>query len=109
MMMIQNLTSNDSLRDDGPLSAADGLLSRRFRLWRCPDGRRQVFSVYGVEDAPDYPDAVAMAVRTVGGQRVAMWSGPAGAKARAAARAAGAQEIHLRIIPEIESGSLAPF
>lgn len=107
-MLTRNVTHSDSLTDDGPLSAADALLARRFRLWRGPDGRRQVYSVYGVDDAPDYPDAVAMAVRTDGSRRVAMWSGPAGARARAAAYAMGAQEIHLRILPETDSGTLAP-
>lgn len=108
-MMTRDLVSTDSLVDDGPLSAADALLARRFRLWRGPDGRRQVFSVYGVDDAPDYPDAVAMAVRTEAGRRVALWSGPAGPRARAAAYATGAQEIHLRILPETDSGALVPL
>ncbi|WAC28616.1 hypothetical protein [Ancylobacter sp. SL191] len=107
-MLTHPVTSSDSLKDDGPLSAADALLARRFRLWRGPDGRRQVYSVYGVDEAPDYPDAVAMAVRTEGGRRVALWSGPAGARARAACYAMGAQEIHLRILPETDSGALAP-
>lgn len=110
-MMMATLSSSlrgNEIRDDGPLSVTDGALARRFRLWRGPDGRRQVFSVYAVEDAPDYPHAVAMAVRRVGGQCVALWSGPAGAHARAAAMATGAQEIHLRILPEQESGPLAP-
>lgn len=107
-MMTMTTHPSDSLRDDGPLSVADSALARRFRLWRGPDGRRQVYSVYAAEDAPDYPDAVAVAVRRTGSQCIALWSGPAGARARAAARAAGAQEIHLRIIPETESGPLAP-
>lgn len=100
---------SDSLLDDGPLAAAhDAALARRFRLWRAPDGRRQVYSVYPVAEAPDYPGAVALAVRDVRGRRVVMWSGPAGAGARAAAAAAGAHEIHLRILPEAASGPLAP-
>ncbi|MCS0495233.1 hypothetical protein [Ancylobacter mangrovi] len=107
-MMTHDITYGDSLTDDGPLRAADTLLARRFRLWRGPDGRRQVYSVYPVEDAPDYPDAVAMAVRSENGRCVPLWSGPAGAKARLMARVMGAQEIHLRILPETESGSLAP-
>lgn len=103
------MTLNDSLLDDGPLAAAaDTALARRFRLWRGPDGRRQVFSVYSADEAPDYPQAVALAVRQVHGRRIVMWTGPAGATARAAARAAGAQEIHLRILPEADSGPLAP-
>lgn len=108
-MMTRDLIQGDSLTDAGPLSAADELLARRFRLWRGSDGRRQVFSVYAADDAPDYPDAVAMVVRTEGGRRVPLWTGPAGAKARAAARAVGAQEIHLRILPETDSGSLVPY
>ncbi|MBB3770899.1 hypothetical protein FHS55_001494 [Angulomicrobium tetraedrale] len=108
-MMTRDLVPSDSLTDEGPLSAADSPLARRFRLWRGPDGRRQVFSVYAAEDAPDYPDAVAIAVRHVGGRRVPLWTGPAGIKARVAARAVGAQEIHLRILPETVSGPLAPL
>ncbi|MDF2620942.1 MAG: hypothetical protein K0S00_3601 [Xanthobacteraceae bacterium] len=108
MMMTRETRSADSLRDDGPLSAT-GLLARRFRLWRGPDGRRQVFSVYAADEAPDYPDAVAIAVRMEGTRRIPVWTGPAGAKARTAALATGAQEIHLRILPETESGSLAPL
>ncbi|GAB4069278.1 hypothetical protein GCM10028812_32090 [Ancylobacter sonchi] len=108
MMITLPSLSGDSLRDDGPLTVADSVLARRFRLWRGPDGRRQVFSVYAVEDAPDYPDAIALAVRRTGGRCVALWSGPAGAKARVAALATGAQEIHLRIVPETESGPLVP-
>ncbi|WP_248310306.1 hypothetical protein [Bosea sp. 117] len=100
---------NESLLDDGPLAAAaDSALARRFRLWRGPDGRRQVYSVYAAEEAPDYPHAVALVVWRMQGSRVVIWTGPAGAEARAAARAAGAQEIHLRILPEAESGPLAP-
>ncbi len=100
---------SDSLLDDGPLAAApDAALARRFRLWRAPDGRRQVYSVYPAQEAPDYPGAVALAVRDVRGRRVVMWSGPAGASARAAAAAAGAEEIHLRILPEAASGPLVP-
>ncbi|HSI41944.1 MAG TPA: hypothetical protein VLA00_15480 [Xanthobacteraceae bacterium] len=64
--------------------------------------------MYATDAAPDYPDAVALVVRQLDGRRVAVWSGPAGAPARAAARAAGAQEIHLRIVPEVESGPLVP-
>lgn len=107
-MMTRDRIVADSLQDGGPLSAS-GLLARRFRLWRGPDGRRQVFSVYAADEAPDYPDAVAIAVRMEGTRRVAVWTGPAGAKARTAALAADAQEIHLRILPETESGALAPF
>lgn len=99
----------ESLLDDGPLAAAtDAALAGRFRLWRAPDGQRRVFSVYPAEDAPDYPGAVALAVRDVRGRRIVLWSGPAGACARAAAAAAGAQEIHLRILPEGASAPLAP-
>lgn len=107
-MMTRDTIRTDSLEDAGPLSAS-GLLARRFRLWRGTDGRRQVFSVYAAEDAPDYPDAVAIAVRMEGTRRVPVWSGPAGAKARTAALANGAQEIHLRVLPETESGALAPL
>ncbi|MBS7543778.1 hypothetical protein KHC19_11770 [Ancylobacter oerskovii] len=107
MLTLPSL-SGDSMRDDGPLSVADSALARRFRLWRSPDGRRHVFSVYAVKDAPDYPDAIALAVRRVGDRCVVLWSGPAGARARVAALAAGAHEIHLRIAPETESGPLAP-
>ncbi|QIB34116.1 hypothetical protein [Ancylobacter pratisalsi] len=107
-MMTHEITCSDSLRDDGPLSAADALLARRFRLWRGPDGRRQVYSVYQVDDAPDYPDAVAMAVRSENGRCVPLWSGPAGSRARIMARVLGAQEIHLRILPETDSGSIVP-
>lgn len=100
---------SDSFLDDGPLAAAtDAALAGRFRLWRAPDGQRRVFSVYPAHEAPDYPGAVALAVRDVRGRRIVMWSGPAGACARAAAAASGAQEIHLRILPETPSGPLAP-
>ena len=106
-MMATEQTS-DSFRDDGPLNGAEGLLARRFRLWRGPDGRRQVYSVYAVDEAPDYPGAVAMAVRTNGDGRVPLWSGPAGARARLMARTMGADEIHLRILPDTNSGPMAP-
>ncbi|WP_428031873.1 hypothetical protein [Ancylobacter sp.] len=107
-MMTRDTKCFDSLQDAGPLSAS-GLLARRFRLWRGTDGRRQVFSVYAAEEAPDYPAAVAIAVRMDGTRRIPMWTGPAGAKARSAAMATGAQEIHLRILPETDSGALAPL
>lgn len=108
-MMARETEFADSFRDDGPLSAADVLLARRFRLWRGPDGRRQVFSVYAADEAPDYPDAMAMAVRMEGTRRIPVWTGPAGAKARSAALANGAQEIHLRIVSGPESGALVPL
>ncbi len=107
-MMTRDTTRFDSLEDAGPLSAG-GLLARRFRLWRSTDGRRQVYSVYAAEEAPDYPAAVAIAVRMEGTRRIPVWAGPAGAKARSAAMATGAQEIHLRILPDAESGTLAPM
>lgn len=103
------MTMHDSLLDDGPLAAAvDPHLAGRFRLWRGMDGRRHVYSVYPIESAPDYPSAVALAVRRLEGRRVVVWTGPAGARARAAAMAAGAQEIHLRILPTVDSGTLVP-
>ncbi|WP_246518676.1 hypothetical protein [Ancylobacter lacus] len=104
MMML-----TDSLLDDGPLAAAaDMALARRFRLWRGPDGRRQVYTVYAAAEAPDYAGAVALAVRREEGRCVVTWVGPAGTRARAAAAASGAQEIHLRLLPDAESGPLAP-
>jgi hypothetical protein len=107
--MIANLEkAMNQLQDEGPLSAADTLLARRFHLWRDGNGRRQVFSVYPVDDAPAYPDAVAIAVRRSSGRCTPVWSGPTGAKARAAAYAAGADEIHLRVLPRAESGPLSP-
>ncbi|MFK8252869.1 hypothetical protein [Ancylobacter terrae] len=100
---------DDVLLDDGPLAAAvDPRLSGRFRLWRGKDGQRHVYSVYHLDDAPDYPAAVALAVRRMEDRRVVVWAGPAGAGARRAAERAGADEIHLRILPDAESGPLAP-
>lgn len=107
-MMTRDTIAFDSLQDAGPLSAS-GLLARRFRLWRGTDGRRQVYSVYAADEAPDYSGAVAIAVRMDGTRRIPVWSGPAGAKARSAAMATGAQEIHLRILLETDSGALAPL
>lgn len=107
-MMMRTAPDDRHLSDDGPLNAADLVLARRFHLWRDGRGRRQVYSVYAVDDAPDYPDAVALAVRRSGGRCEPLWSGPAGAKARAAAYAAGADEIHLRVMARTESGPLSP-
>ncbi|MCK0197839.1 hypothetical protein MWN34_13070 [Ancylobacter sp. 6x-1] len=110
----------ESLLDDGPLAAAAATgLSSRFRLWRGPDGRRQVYSVYAATEAPDYPGAVALAVRREKDRCVVTWAGPSGGGAHEAARLFGAEEIHLRILPpgeslaqalpEMESGPLAPL
>lgn len=95
-----------------PLVDAGGLnglrhdaLGARYRFWRDEDGVRHVFSVYPVQDAPDYPDALAIVARRTPAGSIAMWAGPAGAASTAALRLRG-DEIHIHVFGEADAPAL---
>ncbi len=83
-----------------PLGAvAPAGLEGRFHAWRGRSGRRYVVSVYPAGAAPDYSEAVVIAVRRVGSLRVILAVGavePGGAPA--AVLAAGADELHFHLM-----------
>ncbi|WP_210163774.1 hypothetical protein [Azorhizobium doebereinerae] len=89
------------LSDAGRLSGlTDGALGARYRFWRDQDGVRHVFSVYPADDAPDYPEALAIAVRRTPAGSIAVWAGMPGEAANRAARRAMAEEIHIHVMGE---------
>jgi hypothetical protein len=56
-------------------SLAGSALSDRFRFWRGSSGRRFVFSVYALDEAPAYAGAVVLAVRVTASGEVPVWAG----------------------------------
>ncbi|MFG1416205.1 hypothetical protein V5F38_03740 [Xanthobacter sp. V0B-10] len=89
------------LTDAGCLTGLKhGVLGARYRFWRDGDGVRHVFSVYPVDAAPDYPDAVAIVARRTPAGSLAMWAGPSGAEARRMAERLDADEIHIHVLGE---------
>lgn len=98
------------LYDAGRLSGlTDGALGARFRFWRDQDGIRHVFSVYPAEDAPDYPEALAIAVRRTPAGSIALWAGLPGEAAKRAAQRYQAEEIHIHVFGEVPPASLTGF
>lgn len=96
-----------SLFDAGGLSGLElGALGSRYRFWRDGEGQRHIFSVYPAAAAPDYPDALAVAVRRTPAGPIAMWAGPAGEAASRAARRLDADEVHIHVFGEDPSPSL---
>lgn len=81
-------------------------LGARYRFWRDEDGVRHVFSVYPAQDAPDYPDAIAVVARRTPAGSIALWAGPTGAAARRAAERFHAEEIHIHVFADAPSGAL---
>ncbi len=81
-------------------------LGSRYRFWRDEDGMRHVFSVYGPEDAPSYPDAIAVVARRTPAGSIAMWTGPSGPAAEQAARRLDGDEIHIHVLGEQEAPAL---
>lgn len=77
-----------------------GALGARYRFWRDEDGVRHVFSVYPAQDAPDYPDAIAVVARRTPAGSIALWAGPTGAAARSAALRFHAEEIHIHVFAD---------
>lgn len=87
--------------------------TERFGVWRGRSGRRYTTSIYSIEDCPDYEHVVALAViRSADGIRRIVHAFDFGAfplaalggSAMAAARAAGASEIHLHLLaPDAEA------
>lgn len=77
-----------------------GSLGARYRFWRDEDGVRHVFSVYAADGAPDYPDALAVVARRTPAGSIAMWAGPTGEAARAAAIRLRADEVHVHVLGE---------
>lgn len=75
-------------------------LGSRYRFWRDEDGMRHVFSVYGPENAPSYPDAIAVVARRTPAGSIAMWAGPTGPAAEQAARRLDGDEIHIHVLGE---------
>ncbi len=69
----------------------------RYRFWRDEDGMRHVFSVYGPDDAPSYPDAIAVVARRTPAGSIAMWAGPTGPAAEEATRRLDGDEIHIHV------------
>ncbi len=95
------------LVDAGRLSGLkSGPLGPRFRFWRDQDGRRHVFSVYETDAAPDYSDALAVVARRTPAGPIALWAGPTGEAARAAAARFLAEEIHIHVMGEDAPESL---
>lgn len=93
------------LADAGRLNGLDtGALGARYRFWRDEDGVRHVFSVYPADEAPEYPDAIALVVRRTPAGPLAMWAGRPGAEARRLARRLMAEEIHIHVL----GGKAAP-
>lgn len=83
-----------------------GPLGARYRFWRDEDGLRHVFSVYPAPAAPDYPDALAVVARRTPAGSIAMWAGPAGEAARAAALRLCGDEIHIHVFGDEEAPAL---
>ncbi len=89
------------LSDAGGLTGLErGALGARYRFWRDGEGMRHVFSVYPAHEAPDYPDALAVAVRRTPAGPIAMWAGPAGEAASRAVRRLDADEVHIHVFGE---------
>lgn len=89
------------LTDAGCLTGLKhGALGARYRFWRDGDGVRHVFSVYPAEEAPDYPDALAIVARRTPAGSMAMWVGPSGEDARRMAQRLDADEIHIHVFGE---------
>lgn len=86
------------LADAGRLNGLkNGALGARYRFWRDADGVRHVFSVYPADQAPDYPDAIALVARRTPAGPIAMWAGRPGADARRMAERLDADEIHIHV------------
>lgn len=86
------------LIDAGGLSGLEPrALGARYRFWRDGEGARHVFSVYPAALAPDYPDALAIAVRRTPAGPIAMWAGPAGEPATRAVQRTDADEVHIHV------------
>lgn len=95
------------LVDAGGLSGLKhGALGARYRFWRDEDGVRHVFSVYPADGAPDYPDALAVVARRTPAGSIAMWAGPTGEAARAAATRLRADEIHVHVFGDEQAPAL---
>ncbi|WP_332118257.1 hypothetical protein [Azorhizobium caulinodans] len=89
------------LIDAGPLTGlSEAALGARYRFWRDQDGVRHVFSVYPTEEAPDYPEALAIAVRRTPAASIAVWAGKPGEAAVRAAKRNLAEEIHIHVFGE---------
>ncbi len=98
------------LFDAGRLSGlTDGALGARYRFWRDQDGLRHVFSVYPAADAPDYPEALAIAVRRTPAGSIALWAGLPGEAAKRAAHRYQAEEIHIHVFGDAPPDSLVGF
>lgn len=96
-----------ALVDAGGLNGLKhGALGARYRFWRDEDGVRHVFSVYSAGGAPDYPDALAVVARRTPAGSIAMWAGPAGEAAKAAAERLKAEEIHIHVFGEQQAPAL---
>ncbi|MFG1346013.1 hypothetical protein V5F59_14055 [Xanthobacter autotrophicus DSM 431] len=80
-----------------------GALGARYRFWRDEDGVRHVFSVYPADAAPDYPHALAVVARRTPAGSIAMWAGPTGEAAQAAAARLRADEVHIHVFGEEEA------
>lgn len=72
-------------------------LGARYRFWRDEDGLRHVFSVYSPDEAPSYPDAIAVVARRTPAGSIAMWAGPTGPEAEEASRRLDGDEIHIHV------------
>jgi len=89
------------LSDAGRLAGLKGgPLGPRFRFWRDGEGQRHVFSVYAADEAPDYPDALAVVARRTPAGSIALWAGVPGDTARRAAARVHAEEIHIHVFGE---------
>ena len=89
------------LADAGRLNGlTHGALGSRYRFWRDGDGVRHVFSVYPADEAPEYPDAIALVTRRTPAGPIAMWAGRPGAEARSMAERLAAEEIHIHVFGE---------
>ena len=92
-------TEHETPRSEPLGSVAPAGLEGRFHAWRGRSGRRYVVSIYPAGAAPDYAEAVVIAVRRVGALRVILAVAavePGGPSA--AAVAAGADELHFHLM-----------
>lgn len=95
------------LADAGRLNGlSNGALGARYRFWRDADGVRHVFSVYPADQAPDYPDAIALVTRRTPAGPIAMWAGRPGADARRMAERLDAEEIHIHVFGDAPAPAL---
>ncbi len=103
---MQAVADHRDIHNGRPLSepldsVAPAGLEGRFHAWRGRSGKRYVVSVYPADAAPDYAEAVVIAVRRRGASRVILEAAavePGGAAGRFSR--AGADELHFHLMAQ---------